>query len=467
MGATAPPDGLYQVDTVTETTFTITTTKPGSGTGSFTATRQNVGLSTAHVGVSSEGTGLLTFLYGNPDAADAAIVPFDLRLNVTNLQYFVGPAPSPDEARPSIWLQLVQPVTPHIGPAKEPTRIPVVLRQYPTPPTLVGQSGLAFTPTMPSGNPLADAADWKYGLTYQAALAAQDQINANVTYNTKLRSSGGGNQALRTLAVGDAPSFDLFTALGRFTAVYGVIQTILPNLDDPHWGDAVQVFADRVGEVTTNTDWHPRPGFRALPGFSNVTDSYVVTDMMKSPGSDTREITLQWPASQGQSTFAGVTLAVTALDPKSAAFPQAASAYPGQTTTPVTDGLQVEVPNAPITEGIGVAHLVEVDGLNVLGGGERHRVDPARAQPDHAGRAAGGAGVRLQDHVCAAEPAGHAVHRQHDGDRRDEAARSGPGCRPARSRRRACASASTPSCATCWPIPCSRSRSRTRMRRRA
>ncbi len=366
---TAPADGLYQVDTVTETTFTITTAKPGSGTGSFTATRQNVGLSTAHVGVSSQGSSLLTFLYGNPDAADAAIVPFDLRLNVTNLQYFLGPAGSPDEARPSIWLQLVQPLVPHIGPTGTPTRIPVVLRQYPTPPTLVGQSGLAFTPTNPSGNPLADAADWKYGLTYQAALAAQDQINANITYNTNLRSSGGGNQLLRTAAIGDGPPFDLFTGLARFTAVYGVIRPILPNLSDPHWGDAVQVLADRVGEVTTNTNWHPRLGFAARSsGFANVTDSYVVTDLPKSPGSDARVITLQWPASQGQSTFAGVTLAVTALDPTNAAFPQPSSAYPGQTTTslPDGDGLQVAVPDAPVAEGIGVAHLVEVDRLNVL-----------------------------------------------------------------------------------------------------
>ncbi|MFS9599410.1 hypothetical protein, partial [Klebsiella variicola] len=78
---------------------TITVAASGSGAGTFSATRQNSGLSTAHVGISSTGASPLTFLYGDPDAAAAAVVPFDLRFAVTNLQYFLAPAGAPGEAR--------------------------------------------------------------------------------------------------------------------------------------------------------------------------------------------------------------------------------------------------------------------------------------------------------------------------------------------------------------------------------
>ncbi|GLS22431.1 hypothetical protein GCM10007874_54490 [Labrys miyagiensis] len=358
-----PTDGVYTVTVTSETAFTIATTVSGSGSGTFSATRQNAGLSTAHVGISSTGRSPLTFLYGDPDAAAAAVVPFDLRFAVTNLQFFLAPAGAPGEARPSIWLQLVDPYpqgVPHVGPAGALTNIPVVYRQYPTPPTLISQTWSGFKPASPSSNPIADGADWSYLYTYQAFLVAQDQINTAVTYNTDL--SAASNTAPNSVSElpGASGPYDLFTALARTSAVYGAISPVLRNPTDPAWADAVAAFATAIGEVTANKDWNPGFNLNFVQGLANVTDSYVVTDALQPDGT-TRLIELQWPAAQGESSFANVALSVTALDPSNLTpYP---NQHPVQPSPP--NGLLFEVDDAA-PGNFGVAHTIEVDALNVL-----------------------------------------------------------------------------------------------------
>ncbi|WP_095088477.1 hypothetical protein [Mesorhizobium sophorae] len=358
-----PANGVYGVTVTGDTTFTIATAASGSGAGTFSATRQNAGLSTAHVGISSTGASPLTFLYGDPDAAAAAVVPFDLRFAITNLQFFLAPAGAPGEARPSIWLQLVDPYpkgVPHVGPAGALTKIPVVYRQYPTPPTLVSQTWSGYTPTSGSGNPIADGADWSYLYTYQAFLVAQDQINTAVTYNTNLSAAPDNPPNSTNPAPSAGPPYDLFTALARTSAVYGAINPVLRNPADPAWADAVAAFATAIGEVTANKDWNPSLDMALGQGLVSVTDSYVVTDTLQPDGT-TRQIELQWPAAQGESSFSNVALTVTALDPSTLTpYP---NQHPVQPSPP--DGLLFEVDNAA-PGNFGVAHTIEVDALNVL-----------------------------------------------------------------------------------------------------
>ncbi len=361
-GSTAPANGIYSAIGTTDTTFTISNVTTGSGPGTLSATRQNSGLSTAHVAVSSKGPSPLTFMFGNPDAASAATVSFDLRYSVTNLQYFLAPDNgTPGAARPSIWLQLVDPLLPHVGPDGALTEIPVVFRQYPTPPTLINQSWTTPPAGPPSANPLADESVWDYVFTYQAMLAAQDQINSAITYNTDLRPPPARNK----LALDASVNYSLFQALARFSAVYGRIQGILPTLTDPNWGAAIGAFADSVGEVVGNTNWMFVPHLTAGEGLVKVTDSYVITQQQTDQ--TTRLITLQWPAAQGQSHFQNVTLSVLALDPTSADFPNLASAFPeqGSVSQPPANSSEFQVKDAP-PDGLGAAHRVEVHGLNVL-----------------------------------------------------------------------------------------------------
>jgi len=364
--ATPPPTGVYAVTYVSDTSFTIAVVN-GSGAGTFVGTRQNAGLSTAHVAVNSAGTSPLTFTYGDPDIAGrAAIVPFDLRFNVTNLQYFLAPPGAEGEARPSIWLQLIdpykQPGVPHVGPPGALTQIPVVYRQYPTPPTLVSQSWANYKPEPPSGNPIADGADWSYLYTYQAFLTPHDQINSAITYNTDLSAAPSNLSAVSSMGPESGPPYNLFTALARTSAVSDAIQTILQKLDDPNWTAAIAAFAACVGEVTANTDWNPPLSLAVAGSLATVTDNYVVTDELLGDLT-TQQIQLRWPANQGESSFANVTLALTALDPTGKNL----APYPNQRPiTPTEPNSQLyEVDDAPIG-GLGVAHLIEVDALNVL-----------------------------------------------------------------------------------------------------
>jgi hypothetical protein len=364
-GSTAPANGIYSAMGGTDTTFTISNVTTGSGPGTLSATLQNSGLSTARVAVSSKGPSPLTFMFGNPDVASAATVSFDLRYGVTNLQYFLAPdTGTPGEARPSIWLQLVDPLQQHIGPDRTLTEIPVVFRQYPTPPTLINQSWTKPPAGPPSANPLADESVWDYVFTYQAMLAAQDQINSAITYNTDLRPPPANNK-LRALDASGVVRYSLFQALARFSAVYGVIQGILPTLTDARWGAAIGAFADSIGEVVANTDWTFLPSLDANQGLVKITDRYVITQQQIDQ--TTRLITLQWPLKQGQSHFQNVTLSVQALDPKTTSFPNLASAYPNQgpVSQPPANSSEFQVKDAP-PDGLGAAHRVEVHGLSVL-----------------------------------------------------------------------------------------------------
>ena len=114
--------------------------------------------------------------------------------------------------------------------------------------------------------------------------------------------------------------------------------------------------------MTANTDWNPPSSFAVAGGLATVTDNYVVTDELLGDLT-TQQIQLSWPANQGESSFANVTLALTALDPTSKNL----APYPNQ--RPITptkpDSLLYEVDDAPIG-GLGVAHLIEVAALNVL-----------------------------------------------------------------------------------------------------
>lgn len=360
-----PPNGVYTVMHVNGSKFTIDLTN-GSGSGNFVGTRQNAGLSTAHVAVSSRGPSSLTFLYGDPDVVARATVPFDLHFNVTNLQYFLAPPGAQGEARPSLWLRLIDPYphgVPHIGPVDTVTTIPVVYRQYPKPPTLVCQGWADCTSKPPSGNPIADGANWTYLYTYQAFLAAQDQINSTITYNnTNLTAPQEKSRRLKALATDEGP-FRLFTALARASAVIGVVKPILKNLAHPNWASAVEIFAQSVEEVRNNLDWSPQLSFGKASGLANVTDTYVIRDKPDDGGS-TQEITITrpdtWPDQKVQPSFANSTLSLTVLDPAKNLVP-----YPKQTLVSKKDRLTITVLDAPVGA-LGVAHLVKVDALNVL-----------------------------------------------------------------------------------------------------
>ncbi len=345
---------------------TIKATPPPAGTPSCSGNPiseddlRGYTFSSPTVPITPNGSSLLTFLFGVSDVRDTKCVTLSLAYNVTHLQYFLVPSGSvpPGEARPSMWLQLVNPYTtlPPLGSGV--TNIPLVFREYPTPPTVILQE--AAQPSIPpvTDNPLMDAAAWQLTYAYQVQLTVHDMILTAITYNTDLTTSAGGGQSNSTLAAGEAQRFTLFEALARFSATFPVILPVLTKLTDPNWSVAANLFADLVTAVVTNTTWTPLPtalaAGRLLP---NITDTYTVTDVPQG-SAGAQIITLKWETQE--SSFPGVTLSIEALAPGSL------QPYPNQFTGTVPNGITNTYTPVPPLAGDWVIHQIEADKLNVL-----------------------------------------------------------------------------------------------------
>lgn len=328
---------------------------------------QNSILSTAHVDVRAGGTpGLLTFLYGTPNIQDLSEVTLDLVYNVTHVEHYLEPASQTpeDAARPSIWLQLVNPYPnglPHVGPQGQTTTIPLVFRQYPTPPTVITQTGVGGVSSQGQGggssDPLVDAASWHFTYSYQSQITAHDRILSTVTYNTDLRVSSGGGQQLTADA--EMQQYTLFEALARFNATYQ--QVLLPILTlptSPNWAAAATVFANCVTDVVNNSDWNPSPNAMLFGATKpqQIDNNFIITDPPPPEPTDPRTITLTWDEAQHN---VSTEISLLALMPDGTAYP---NQQPGTVPNGVTD---IYTPVPPLVDDW-VVHQVEVDSLNVL-----------------------------------------------------------------------------------------------------
>jgi hypothetical protein len=340
-------------------------------------------VSAPHVPIVAGAPSVLTFLFGVNDVRDIESVTLDLTYTVTHIQHFREPASQTPagQARPSIWLQLVDPASSHIGPAASSTTIPLVFRQYPTPPTMILQKAIPGSSSVraPTGNPLTEAAAWYLQYAYQAQFTVHDLIITSVTYNSDLSASGGGaNGGL--LGDGDGPVYyTLFEALARFSAAYIVLQPVLADLTNPNWAAATASFADLVDGVVHNTTWTPLPHMLgAVGGLQHIVDSYQVDDVAMSVG-DARQITLSWAAAE--SSFAGASLSVLAL------APQTLTPYPNQTHDRQAGSITTVYTPVPPLSDDWIVHQIEVDNLSVLQAEnalasvqiERNRIDMADA----------------------------------------------------------------------------------------
>ena len=340
----------------------IPTPEPNSASSGSTSLPQGLKLSSPHVAIIAGGPGLLTFTAGVADILDTGEVSTNLYFNVTHIQYFLE-SPSvtpPGEATPSLWLQLIDPYAtlPQVGTTA--VVIPLVLREYPTPPTMISQTATPGpgSSAAPSSNPLISAAAWHLAFAYQVQFTPHDLLITSITYNTDLSASGGGAPNLAAPNATTPTTYTLFQSLARFSTTYSqVLQPILGNLSDPNWTAALGVFAQLVQDVVNNTTWTPAPeSLAASAPLVRITDSYTVTEVAQTNGQQL--ITLSWE--QQESSFAGATLQIEALNPSTL------EPYPNQTPSTGTNSItDAYTPNPPLTDDW-VVHRIEVDNLNVL-----------------------------------------------------------------------------------------------------
>jgi hypothetical protein len=149
----------------------------------------------------NDGTSFLTFLFTAKTAADEGRVFLDLDYRISELEYDLGSLPGIEGYQASSWLSFVCPIDEsdeRYGTPLGQVEIPVPLRAYPTPPSLVAQQVV-----QPSPRQLADVKLWQYAYTYEHLDAAQDTIETGVRYNLPPTK---GPMSARALAAGAPPA---------------------------------------------------------------------------------------------------------------------------------------------------------------------------------------------------------------------------------------------------------------------
>jgi LysM repeat protein len=123
---------------------------------------------------------------------------------------FVIPPESPDDR-----------VRPHLRTAIEQVSVPLPLRSYPTPPSLVAQTGTA---SVPGAADVRDARLWDYGFTYESRNADQDTDYLEVAFGNRRYSPA-------FLGAGASPLAQrLFPPLAQFAEVAAPLQADLAQL---------------------------------------------------------------------------------------------------------------------------------------------------------------------------------------------------------------------------------------------
>jgi hypothetical protein len=323
------------------------------------------GLGTARVDVPAGKGGqkaTTSFLYGVTDQKieEDTYEEFPLEWAVSHLQVFledrtIGYCRHDEQAPPSIWLQFINAFT--VAPQMGDTVIPLAFREYPTPPSMMGQQAEGEKIDNPKS--LAELTNWTYTSTYQARLLSRDEITLNLIYNT----GGTGSPLVETNFTLGETVYTLFEALVRFQAGYDVLQSQLRPVPASGAQDALTSFAALVTQLVNNSDWRPT----GLEAFGNsgpvfTLEQDVVRDVLdpSQAAPDQRKITLAPDPLVAQSNpWVGVKT-VTALDPTTL------KPYADQTQTSGDKLVEtLYAPPAPLSANF-VTHQVQVNKLSTL-----------------------------------------------------------------------------------------------------
>jgi len=282
------------IATVTPRLFgNILNTVPGQETGSeITLTSPKLPLAVA-------ANAPLAFLLMAPDqvttdGAVVAAIQLDLTYDVTHIEHQIGELRGIKDYLASSWLSFVVP-----GETRPLTRglgtflVPMVLRAFPTSPTMTAQGGRPAK----SGGTLADLTQWTYSFTYSLPFHyPQDRVHATVEFNIK--DAG--------MALGSF--LDAFPEIAEFISVFpavsadlvGILQKIDATTDDPtqirNAAIAVQSFIELMARITRVLEGNallvaPKP--RRLTGTADLTYTFFVEEgsvELDDPKNPTRKV---------------------------------------------------------------------------------------------------------------------------------------------------------------------------------
>jgi hypothetical protein len=138
----------------------------------------------------------LSFIFSTKDAKEFSTVSLNMDYQITHIEYDIENVPNVEGYQASQWLTFIIPANiaslNERGIDESPliqslgnVEIPVVLRNYPTPPTLTKQEGVAVSTVGDTTKvQLEKASEWNYNYTYSEDQAAQDQMYSDIEFNT-------------------------------------------------------------------------------------------------------------------------------------------------------------------------------------------------------------------------------------------------------------------------------------------
>jgi hypothetical protein len=190
----------------------------------------------------SDGNSRLTFLFDAANAGQHRHMPLELNYSINEVEFDIGAVDGIQGYQSSAWLNFVAPIR---MPDSWAVDIPIPLRTYPIPPTLVGQGG-----NYRLGEPLEKLMDWEYSFTFDCREAAQDTLTFHVEYNVPHD---------RAQSRGMVPT-DLLHALATFHHVYPAISSELDQLSSVSPPATISTALDALatlveGVANTWTDW--------------------------------------------------------------------------------------------------------------------------------------------------------------------------------------------------------------------
>ncbi len=201
-----------------------------------------------------------TFLFSAKAPASSGHVGVEVGFAVSEVEV-PDPSETIGEYEGSSWLKLVLPPP---QPVAMKLEIPVPLRAYPSPVTLVSQSAEQRPAAKPPS--AADLLGWDFDFAYQHDDAEQDAALVELAFNPR------GDDASATAPSGDLDLEAVFAALAQFTAIAAPLADDLASLallpagtTNPTTTTAVTTFATIVAAVAAALNRAVEPAVRFEP----------------------------------------------------------------------------------------------------------------------------------------------------------------------------------------------------------
>ena len=229
------------------------TTNSGNAENGGTESKSEISLTSPKLELETGSDKPLTFLLTAPDVVkgvDGQVVPnvtLDLTYNGTNIEHQIGSVKGIEGYVASSWLSFVipdknSPLTADLG----TFMVPLVLRSFPTSPTMAAQGGTA---TYKKTSELNELTQWNYCFTYALPFHyPQDRIHCEVDFNiAKLEEVKAGFK-------------DAFDQLAQFITVFpdvnkdleSILASIDATTDDPDTIDNAAIALESFITLVTN-----------------------------------------------------------------------------------------------------------------------------------------------------------------------------------------------------------------------